>query len=225
MIVAREILIKDTEKAKRAIYKNTIRPESGDGCWEWTGYKSTHGYGKVRVGGPQVLAHRVSYTIFVGPISPFQQALHKCDNPGCVNPDHIFLGTSKDNMADMARKKRYRPCHGEKNYRAMFTDAQVVEIRELWDSGAKYKDIARRFGCKKEPIKRICRNDGWTHLPPAKRKFQFTKAIPESEMPKVIERLKAGERQRDVAKDYGVCQARVSQLVIEFQKQRNAALQ
>lgn len=78
----------------------------GDGCWEWTAHRDKHGYGRIRLNGIPALAHRVVYELLVGAIPEGLFALHHCDNPGCVRPDHIFLGTQRDNMRDMWKKGR-----------------------------------------------------------------------------------------------------------------------
>lgn len=79
--------------------------KSGD-CWEWTGNKNMLGYGMIWYDGKNIRAHRVSYLIFNGDLSDNLFVCHKCDNPSCVNPSHLFLGTSKDNMRDMIKKGR-----------------------------------------------------------------------------------------------------------------------
>ena len=82
-------------------------PDS-NGCWPWLGTKRHTGYGKIRNHYKHEGTHRVSYTLNVGPIPQGLHVLHKCDNPTCVNPDHLFLGTQADNMKDMFKKGRNR---------------------------------------------------------------------------------------------------------------------
>jgi hypothetical protein len=79
---------------------------SETGCWEWTGALNNKGYGKLCVNGKQIFAHRASYALHVGPIPPGSVICHLCDNPRCVNPDHLFAGTMLDNTRDMIAKGR-----------------------------------------------------------------------------------------------------------------------
>ena len=79
-----------------------------DKCWLWTGAFTNMGYGRIAINSTRLLAHRVSWQLFKGAIPENMEICHKCDNPACVNPEHLFLGTHKDNMLDMVTKKRAR---------------------------------------------------------------------------------------------------------------------
>ncbi len=83
-----------------------INRETGTGCWEWLGCKWDSGYGYVRHQGKHISAHRYIYSLHYGPIPNNLDACHKCDNPSCVNPNHIFLGTASDNLKDCYSKGR-----------------------------------------------------------------------------------------------------------------------
>jgi hypothetical protein len=114
-----------------------------DSCWNWIGCKDAHGYGVIGAGGHQarvLKAHRVAYEIFVGPIPEGLCVLHHCDNPVCLNPSHLFLGTQTDNIRDMRAKKRDRQLRGEHSGRAKLTWEQVQEIR------ARYRWQSHEFG-------------------------------------------------------------------------------
>ena len=83
-------------------------PEPNSGCWLWLGSVKGGEYGQIRIHCVNMFAHRVSYEEYVGPIPEETQVLHRCDTPSCINPSHLFLGTQRDNMEDMAAKGRGR---------------------------------------------------------------------------------------------------------------------
>lgn len=132
------------------------------GCWEWTGSRHEQGYGRYRQGDRIAKAHRVSYEIHKGPIPDGLFVLHRCDNPACVNPDHLFLGTHDDNMADMVAKGRARTNKrsGLLNPAAKITPAEAEEIRRL-RGRATQAQIARRFGVSQQLVSCIQTGKNW----------------------------------------------------------------
>lgn len=90
---------------KERFWKN-VRKTAG--CWEWRGSNNGRGYGRIMFNRQRTLAHRLAWQFSRGAIPPDMSVLHTCDNPGCVNPDHLFLGTQTDNMIDAAHKGRLR---------------------------------------------------------------------------------------------------------------------
>ena len=84
-------------------------------CWEWTACKDINGYGKYRIDNKLKYAHRVSYNLYKGKIKKGHCIMHKCDNPSCVNPDHLLVGTQKDNILDMHKKLRGKNVLADRN--------------------------------------------------------------------------------------------------------------
>lgn len=114
------------------------------GCWIWK--KSTSGsYGKFRFEGKTDLAHRVSYKIFKGEIPKKMCICHTCDNPLCINHDHLFIGTHKENAQDCLKKGR--KCSGIDNHFSKFTDEATLEMRKMKEKGYTYKMISKIFNC------------------------------------------------------------------------------
>lgn len=121
------------------------------------------GYGQF--GKPRIRAHRVSWELAYGPIPDGRWVLHKCDNPGCVNPDHLFLGDAQTNEADKVSKDRQ--AKGETVGAAVLTTNQVLEIRKLYRRGdrrASQAALARRFGVDQTTVGQIVRRFTWKHV-------------------------------------------------------------
>ena len=119
-------------------------PETG--CWEWTGYIEPNGYGRVFIQGKRWRIHRWSYTHHCGPIPEGMVVCHKCDNPRCINPVHLFLGTHADNVMDARRKGRNR------NQWPIITPEKVRLMNELSSKGVSKVKIAAILGCSRKTI-------------------------------------------------------------------------
>lgn len=132
--------------------------EKSDGCWNWTAQRRPGGYGTIVVSNRHEMAHRVSWTLNVGSIPQGLKVLHRCDNPACVNPEHLFLGTSSDNIEDMISKQR-NP-RGEQHGHAKLTWPQVRLIRELRSHYGKRR-LAKIFGVSPSTIQFIWNGDTW----------------------------------------------------------------
>lgn len=144
-----------------------VKVEKTDGCWLWTAYRNPQGYGMVntRTRIP-VLAHRASFFIATG-IDPGDQCVcHKCDNPPCVNPDHLFLGSLADNNADMLAKGRASggSFPGEMAPWSKLTEDDVRIIRSEYAFHGGGRKAAKRFGVTTSTISCIQRGKTWTHI-------------------------------------------------------------
>lgn len=133
--------------------------EVESGCWEWTGCRDKDGYGKISINGKGDRAHRVSYEAHRGPIPAGRFVLHHCDNPPCVNPDHIYVGDQIQNEAD--KRNRNRGPAGERNVKAKLTTEQVSKIRVLLEQGISGSQIGRIYGVSKTAISRIKLDKTW----------------------------------------------------------------
>ena len=136
-----------------------------DECWEWLATKNRSGYGQIGAGGRHgkfVLAHRVSWELANGPIPTGMCVLHRFDNPGCVNPAHLFLGTQADNLRDMM-DKGHRVC-GERVVGSKLTEQDVYEIRQMLSCGILERVIAKKYGVTTATISRIKTGRIWGWL-------------------------------------------------------------
>lgn len=143
-------------------------------CWVWTGNQLKSGHGLIRsIEADTYLAHRLSWHLNVGPIPEGMCVLHHCDNPPCVRPDHLFIGTRADNTADMLRKNRQRvdagvaalrAFHvGQDNPQARMTAQKVIELRERAAAGEHYNDLAIVFGIAASTANAIILGNSWKH--------------------------------------------------------------
>lgn len=139
--------------------------QKSDGCWVWVGTIDRYGYGKFKYRQYMHSGSRFSWTLHFGEIPCGLCVLHQCDNPACVNPDHLFLGTHQENMADKVRKGRSKkgvPCNvGESNGRAKLTPEDVREIRRLLADGWTQTRLALRFGVSTTTVAGIASGARW----------------------------------------------------------------
>lgn len=137
-----------------------------DACWEWQASKFKNGYGQFFDGKNKICAHRYSFKIANGDVSDDLKVCHTCDNRGCVNPDHLFVGTQKDNIHDMIKKGRKvtADTSGSLNGRANLFEQQVLEMRSLYNKGTSIAEIARRFDTSETQTARIVKLQSWKHI-------------------------------------------------------------
>lgn len=130
-------------------------------CWEWVGARNNKGYGQIRINKRLLLAHRVGYELENSKIPDGMCVLHRCDNPSCVNPSHLFLGTVADNNRDMHDKGRAVDNRGERSGKAKLKEEDVKWIRQL---GAPYRKIAKCFGISSAQVSQIKNRNQWRHV-------------------------------------------------------------
>lgn len=134
-----------------------------DGCWLWAGACHPRGYGKLIIRNRVEAAHRVSWAIHQADPGDLC-VLHRCDNPPCVNPEHLFLGTDLDNKKDMFSKRRGVNPRGERHGRTPFTEADVRAIRTRREAGESYGALGREYGVTRVAIRNICLKRSWSHV-------------------------------------------------------------
>lgn len=143
----------------KILHRSIPVPEAG--CWLWLAGTNASGYGIINHGSKSVLAHRLSWTAFVGQIPEGMHVLHRCDTRPCVNPAHLFIGTNFDNVQDKVRKHRAIGQPGEQNRNAKLSRDDVLLIRS--DTRGCYR-IARDFGVSPQTIWRVKTNNNWKSL-------------------------------------------------------------
>lgn len=137
------------------------------GCWNWTGYKNPQGYGRVRWRGKLLRAHRWSYEYYNGPIQEGLVICHTCDNTSCINPEHLFQGTRKENSEDRDRKGRFVKLHGSDNGFSKLTEKDVVVIKKFLsrhDEPGTLVFLGNWFGVTATAISKIKRQETWCHV-------------------------------------------------------------
>jgi len=153
--------LQNRQLADRIREKVVINPKTG--CWEWQSAKDDKGYALIWYKGQSRRAHRLSYELFVGPLPDGYLACHACDNKGCVNPDHIWPGTNQDNIDDACLKGIN--ARGSRSGRSKLTEAQVIEIRNLYAGGGHNQlELAAIYGVDGSVISEIVNRKIWRHI-------------------------------------------------------------
>lgn len=146
---------------KERIEAKVLRiPEAG--CWVWMGSTQVRGYGEIISNNRKHLAHRASYEAFVGKIPKGMYVCHACDNVACVNPNHLFLGTQKQNLQDMANKGR--STRGVKNPMAKLDEYGVRQIKEGIKAGQSDSSLAKSWMVCRQTINNIRNKKVWNHV-------------------------------------------------------------
>ncbi len=155
-----ELTAKDIER-----FWKKVDIKSEDECWEWLGCKDKNGYGQFRVNNKTYKSHRISWILENGDIPENYCICHSCDNPLCCNPNHLFLGTHKDNIADRDKKGRQAIRNGIKNGNHKKIDQEILEIRQKYLTGLyTQKDLAEEYGVSQTQISFIVNKKQWKHI-------------------------------------------------------------
>ena len=146
---------------------------SEDGCWEWSKGRSKFGYGRIYIHPKIEYTHRVAWRLKNGDIPKGLSVCHHCDNPPCCNPEHLFVGTQRDNNNDRIKKGRSgnRPMHGTAHVLAKLTDLDVINIRKTYKPGTpgrfsefSIKGLAKKYKVAFSLIHRIVKRVSWPHI-------------------------------------------------------------
>lgn len=193
-------------------------PEPNSGCWLWLGWCNRYGYGEDRSNaGRTRRAHRLSYELSRGPIPKGMMVCHKCDVRSCVNPDHLFIGTAKQNTADMLAKGRHWAPRGEAGSASKITAKQATAI---FNSTEPQAALARAYGIARETVRAIKRGNSWGHLDllaephrPLGRPCRG-KELPTTKLTadQVVAIFHDRRTQQVIADEYGVARSNVSRI-------------
>lgn len=147
---------------KERISENVVINENG--CWEWSRTRLPAGYGLLGSNYKMHYTHRLAYQLWNGPIGEKMYVCHKCDNPPCCNPEHLFIGTSQDNALDMVRKGRCQAPKGEAHWKSIMTVEKVIEIKRLIKQKVRGTELAEMFEVSQQVISDIKRGKTWGHV-------------------------------------------------------------
>lgn len=201
-----------------------------EGCWEWQGHPDEDGYGQMRIGKRRVAkAHRISWMIHKGIVPDGLCVLHRCDNPPCVNPDHLFLGTSTDNNKDRDSKGRGNAPKGERVRSAKLTNMTAAQILQDFIPGTTTEaHLAKKYGVTQGAINSLLRGRSWKHLNVPLPQFTFTDTrargersgqakLTENQVKEIRRMYATGNySQQFIANKFGVRQTLISNIVLRL---------
>jgi hypothetical protein len=160
-----------THEQRVSLFWTKVRKGAPDACWEWQGIRNDRGYGQFWCVEPRrkmYLAHRLALAWSMGVAGDAldgKQVLHSCDNRRCVNPAHLRVGTTLDNMRDRMAREGYRTvARGAAHGGAKLTEEAIRAIRALSAQGVSSRRVAKRFGIAKSTVLRVVRGQNWRHV-------------------------------------------------------------
>lgn len=171
-------------------------------CHYWTGAQASHGYGDFKINGRRQRAHRVAYERHHGPIAEGLVVRHRCDQPMCVNPAHLSLGTQADNMRDAAERNRMPS--GDRHHNARLSDAEVEQVLALAASGEQTGAIATRFNVSRALVSTLRHGAANRSSHVSKPTGRTDRRLTDSAAKAIYARSMRGERRCDLAAEYGV---------------------
>jgi LysM repeat protein len=168
--------VRARQSTTERLWSKITKAQDANSCWPWTGPVGTRGYGLLTVASKTKQAHRLVWEEQHGAISDGMVICHKCDNPNCCNPNHLFIGTQKDNLADCRAKGRFpagprhglalhpeRRARGSKVSTAKLTERDIPEIYHAKVAGDSIYAIAERYGVSASTIHLVCKGKTWRH--------------------------------------------------------------
>lgn len=223
-----------SDAVKRRFEMKFVKGEPNE-CWEWLASRNNAGYGKMSVDnkGKLEYSHRLSYQLYKGEIPQDLVVMHSCDNKGCVNPNHLSIGTHKDNVLSAARNGLMdnRPrLYGDKNPATKFSDSQVNNVFKLRQSGLSQDAIAKQLNMSQSQVSRILRglHRGKTQHLSTGKKMSFTthsqgvgdarKTITPELQQQIVDLSGQGLSQYEVADELGISQCTVSTYLSKLRK-------